>query len=157
MRLINKEVDQKNISAIKVASTAPSISRICYADDVIIFCKAKHFELVSLKKCLEKYCSWSGQLISVEKSSVFPSKGVSINFLRQVKCCWGLNSLPQSTTYLGVPLFLSKNRSNNLKLVKERLESKLSSWKGRNLSWVGRATLIKSVAQSIPTYTMVAL
>ena len=41
--------------------------------------------------------------------------------------------------------------------MKERLKSKLSSWKGRNLSWAGRATLIKSVAQSIPTYTMAAL
>ena len=60
MRLINREVDQKNISAIKVVSTAPPISRLCYVDDVIIFYKAKHFELVSLKKCLEKYCSWSG-------------------------------------------------------------------------------------------------
>ena len=124
---------------------------------MIIFCKAKHSELVSLKKCLEKYCSWSGQLISIEKSGVFPSRGVSINFLRQVKCCWGLNPLLQSTTYVGVPLFLSKNRSNDLKLVKERLESKLSSWKGRNLSWAGRATLIKFMAQSIPTYTMATL
>ena len=103
MRLINREVDQKNISAIKVASTSPPISRLCYADDVIIFYKAKHSELVSLKKCLEKYCSWSSQLISIEKSSVFPSKGVSINFLRQVKCYWGLNFLPQSTTYLAIP------------------------------------------------------
>ena len=66
MRLINREINQKNISAIKVASTAPPISRLCYADDVIIFCKEKHSELVSLKKCLEKYCSWSGQLISIE-------------------------------------------------------------------------------------------
>ena len=124
---------------------------------MIIFCKAKHSELVSLKKCLEKYCSWSGQLISIEKSGVFPSRGVSINFLRQVKCCWGLNPLLQSTTYVGVPLFLSKNRSNDLKLVKERVESKLSSWKGRILSWTGRATLIKSMVQSIPTYTTAAL
>ena len=99
-------------------------------ETIMFFCKAKHSELVSLKKCLEKYCSWFGQLISIEISGVFPSKWVSINFLRQVKCCWGLDSLPQSTTYLGVPLFLSKNRSNDLKLVKERLESKLSSWKG---------------------------
>ena len=157
MRLINREVNKKNISAIKVASSAPPISRLCYADDVIIFCKAKHSKLVSLKKCLEKYCSWSGQLISIEKSGVFPSKGVTIKFLRQVKCCWGLNSLPQSTTYLKVPLFLFKNMSYDVKMVKERLESKLGSWKGRNLSWTRRATLIKFVAQSIPTYTMAIL
>ena len=98
-------------------------------ETIMFFCKAKHSELVSLKKCLEKYCSWPGQLISIEISGVFPSKWVSINFLRQVKCCWGLDSLPQSTTYLGVPPFLSKNRSNDLKLVKERLENKLVAGK----------------------------
>ena len=76
---------------------------------------------------LEKYCTWSSQFISIEKSGVFPSTGVSIKFLCQVKSYWGLNSLPQSTTYLGVSLFLSKNESYDLKLVKERLESKLSS------------------------------
>ena len=86
MRLINKEVYQKNISAIKVASITLPISKLCYANDVIIFYKAKHIELVSLKKCFEKYCSWSGQLISIEKSGVFPSKRVNIKFPRQVKC-----------------------------------------------------------------------
>jgi len=36
----------------------------------------------------------------------------------------------------------------------DRLESKLSGWKSEKLSWVGRATLIKSVAQAISTYSM---
>ena len=72
MRLINREVDWKNISPVKVACIALAISKLCYADDVILFCKAKIFKLASLKMCLEKYCSWFGQLIIVEKSSVFP-------------------------------------------------------------------------------------
>ena len=86
MRLINREVDRKSIPPVKVACTAPAISKLCYVDDVILFCKAKISELASLKMCLEKYYSWSGQLINVEKSSVFPSKGVSSQFLNQIKC-----------------------------------------------------------------------
>ena len=39
-------------------------------------------------------------------------------------------------------------------LSKERLDSKLSGWKSKNLSWSGRATLIKSMAQAIPAYAM---
>ena len=111
MSLINREVDRKSIPPVKVACTTLAISKLCYADNVILFCKAKISELASLKMCLEKYCSWSSQLINVEKSSVFPSKGVSSQFLNQTKCWWGLSSLPQCTTYLGVPLFLSKSRS----------------------------------------------
>ena len=64
--------------------------------------------------------------------------------------------MPQSTTYLGVPLFLSKSKSQGFGYVKERLDSKLKGWKSKNLSWSGRATLIRLVAQAIPTYSMSA-
>ena len=57
LRIINKEVADGNISRVKVSSTTPPISKLCYADDVILFYKAKASELVSFKGCLEKYCS----------------------------------------------------------------------------------------------------
>ena len=57
MRLINREVDQKDTFLVKVANNALVISKLCYADDVILFCKAKISELASLKMWLEKYYS----------------------------------------------------------------------------------------------------
>ena len=79
IRLINREVSQKNLIGVKVFNMPPPppISKLCYADDILLFCKAKSSELAILRNCLEKFCSWSGQSISVEKSSCFPSKGVS--------------------------------------------------------------------------------
>ena len=65
MRLISREVDHGQLTALKVSSSAPPISKLCYADDVILFSKAKMSELSSLKACLEKYCSWSGQKVNV--------------------------------------------------------------------------------------------
>ena len=114
-------------------------------------------ELNDLKNCLEKYCYWLGQVINVEKSGVFPSKGVSQQFLNQIKSCWGINKLPPNSKYLGVPLYLSVSRSRDLSPLKEKLENKLSGWKSKNLSWQGKATLIKSVAQAIPAYSMSAI
>ena len=93
----------------------------------------------------------------MEKSGCFPSKGVCPKFMNQVECCWGLNTLPQSTTYLGVPFFLSKSKSQDFRYVKERLDSKLRKWKSKNLSWFGRTTLIRSMAQAIPAYSMLAI
>ena len=154
MRLISREVDRGQLTTIKVSSNAPSISKLCYLDDVILFSKAKMSELSTLKIYLEKYCSWSGQKVNVEKSGFFPSKGVSQQFLNQIKARWGLNRLPPNTKYLGVPLFFTSSRCKDLQPVKERLENKLSGWKSKNLSWSGRATLIKSVAQTIPAYHM---
>ena len=120
LRLLNREISQKRLSRVKVSNAASPISKLCYADDIILFCKAKFAKISILKSYPEKFCSWSGQLISVKKSSYFPSKGVSSQFISQIKHTWGLNTLPQNATYLGVPLFLSKSRNNDFKFIKEK-------------------------------------
>ena len=115
------------LTAIKVSNNAPPISKLCYANDVILFSKAKMSELSSLKNCLEKYCSWLGQKVNVKKFGIFPSKGVSQQFLKQIKSCSGLNRFPPNTKYLGVPLFFTSSRCKDLQPMKEKLENKLSA------------------------------
>jgi hypothetical protein len=139
-----------------VARNAQPVSKLCYADDVLLFCKAKFHEVNSLVRCINTYCEWSGQKVSIEKSGFFTSKGVHAQFTMQLRNTWGFKKLPQHTKYLGVPLFLSNNKTKDFHYVQERLESRLSGWKSKNLSWMGRATLIKSVAQSTPIYSMAA-
>ena len=112
-------------------------------------------DIRSLMSCLNSYCSWSGQSISIEKSGIFFSKGVHGNFKNQLKSIWGFKTLPENTKYLGIPLFLSNNKRRDFKYLKENLKAKKSSWKCKSLSWMGRATLIKSMALAIPSYTMV--
>ena len=141
---------------VKLRNSAPPISKLCYADDVILLCQARMDDVKSLMSCINTYCAWSGQMVSIEKSGAFYSKGVDTRFQKQVKCLWGLKTLPQSTKYVGVPLFLLHNRKKDFSYVKEKLESKTSSWKSKSLSWMGRATLIKSVAMAIPSYYMAA-
>lgn len=142
MRLINKEISDGNLKGVKISSTAPPLFKLCYADDVLFLCNARIDELATFKRCIERYCEWSGQEISLEKSGVFPSKGVSWQFLNQVRSRWGLKKLSQNIKYLGVPLFLSNNRSKDLAHIIERMENRLSGRKSKNLSSAGRATLI---------------
>ncbi len=146
LRLINREQSLGNLSGVKVAGNAQPITKLYYADDVILFCKVKLQEVNSLVQCIDTYCEWSGQKVSIEKSGFFTSKGVHPQFKMQLKDSWGFQQLPQNTKYLGVPLFLSNNKSKDFRYVQERLESHLSGWKSKNLSWMERATLIKYVA-----------
>ena len=88
-RLINREVAWGNISVTKISNTAPKISKLLYADDVLVFCGAKMSKLNILMQCLNTYCAWSGQMISIEKSGVFASAGVHPQFLKQIKNQWG--------------------------------------------------------------------
>jgi hypothetical protein len=153
-RLINREVARGSIKGVKLGLGAAAISKLFYADDVLLFCGAKISEVDVLMNCIDKYCLWSGQSISIEKSGIFVSKGVHRNFIAHVKNQWGFRQLSQGVKYLGVPLFLSRNKSKDFAYVKEKLEARANGWKSKSLSWMGRATLIKAVAQSSPLYTM---
>jgi hypothetical protein len=153
-RLINREVARGSIKGVKLGLGAAAISKLFYADDVLLFCGAKISEVDVLLNCIDKYCLWLGQSISIEKSGIFVSKGVHRNFIAQVKNQWGFRQLSQGVKYLGVPLFLSRNKSKDFAYVKEKLEARTNGWKSKSLSWMGRATLIKAVAQSSPLYTM---
>jgi hypothetical protein len=84
-KLINREVERGAIKDVKVSPGVAAISQLFYADDVILLCGAKISEVAVLMRCIEKYCLWSGQFISVEKSGLFVSKGVHRNFIVQVK------------------------------------------------------------------------
>ena len=153
-RLISREEIKGNIRGLHLANGVPPITKLFYADDVMLFCNAKMSEIRSLLNCLDCYGKWFGQIISGEKSDIFNSKGVHPEFLRQVKDQLGFKKLRHGTKYLRVPLFLSNNKAKDFAYVKEKVDVRLASWKSKCLSWAGRATLIKSVAQSIPNYTM---
>lgn len=51
-------------------------------------------------------------------------------------------------------MLLSRAPSKDLAFLQDKLETKLSGWRSKCLSWEGRRTLINAVAQSIPTYAM---
>ena len=65
-----------------------------------------------------------------------------------------MKSLKTDFVYLGAPLFLTKAPAKDFKFLQERLEAKLKGWRSKTLSWAGRSSLIKTVAQALPTYTM---
>ena len=153
-RMIIRSTAQRLINGIKIAPSTPGISKLFYADDVLLVCKAKHSEINEIMNILGKYCEWSSQQINFEKSGVFASKGVQSQFLNQLRNQRGLKKLPKGTIYLWVPLLLSSSKKKDFAYLKENLESKASSWKRKSLSWMGKATQVKYVALATPLYTM---
>ena len=49
---------------------------------------------------------------------------------------------------------MGKSKCNTFRQLKERLDNKLSGWKEKMLSHVGKEIFTKAVAQAIPMYTM---
>ena len=54
-RMINRKVAAGSIKAVKVATNAPSISMLSYANDVLLFCGAKISEISNLMKCVDMF------------------------------------------------------------------------------------------------------
>uniref|UniRef100_A0A2N9ED89 Reverse transcriptase zinc-binding domain-containing protein n=1 Tax=Fagus sylvatica TaxID=28930 RepID=A0A2N9ED89_FAGSY len=65
-----------------------------------------------------------------------------------------MKSLKNDAMYLGSPMFTSSSSIKDFKYLQDKLESRLLGWRSKCLSWAGRCTMIKSVAQALPTYTM---
>lgn len=47
------------------------LTHLLYADYMIISCQAIRQNEVAVCKCLEKFSKWYGQMVNVEKSTIF--------------------------------------------------------------------------------------
>lgn len=153
-RITSRAEMEGKITGIKVSRTSPRITRLMYADDLVIYCKANMEEVTEVKRCLDSYCLWTGQQINWEKSEVHFSPNVP-RFQKHHVCRFlGMKECGHSSKYLGSPFCKFTAKNSDFAYVAERLVSKLSGWKSKLLSIAGRVTLIKSVTSAIPSYIM---
>ena len=52
------------------------------------------------------------------------------------------------------PILIGKDKYKSVRLIKERMQSKIQGWQWKMVSQVGKETLIQVVAQAIPIYMM---
>jgi hypothetical protein len=112
-RLLYHEEALGNLHGIKMARSCPSISHLFFADDVMIFSRANDSEARSILNCLTTYSKWSGQVINISKSAMFFSRNCRSEKKNSIKGILNLNLIPARAKYLGIPLFLLKNKSNS--------------------------------------------
>ena len=145
---------EKNISGVKASIGSTPNTHVMYADDIVLFLKACRREANAINDFLEKHCRWSGQMLNRAKSGIIFSKLTHQQTRRGIKHILQMKSLKTDSVYLGAPLFLTKAPTKDFKFLQKRLEAKLNGWRSKTLSWTGRSTVIKMVAQALPTYTM---
>lgn len=150
-----QEFEKKNlIQGIKVARSAPPISHMFFADDCYLFCKASEESASQVLKMLQIFEKASGQQINVEKSSIFYSRNTS-SYLKN-ELCHQLNikEAGENSQYIGLPNMMSRKKTAVFGYIKDRLHERLKGWDKKSLSRGGKEILIKSVAQTLPNYSM---
>lgn len=82
--LINVCVEANQWKAIKVSRDAPGVSHVFFVDDLVLFAEATTENANLMRKCMDSFCSISGQKVSYEKSCVFVSSNVGYNIAKQL-------------------------------------------------------------------------
>lgn len=149
-RLFSWEEFCGRLHRVVAARHASSITHLMFMDNLLIFCRANIPEARSINHLLDLYCSWTGQLINRRKSLVYYTPNTNLEVLATVREELQLKLMSRDNKYLGLPVFMCKDKVRNFAVIKERLNSKMVGWKSKILSQAGRTTLIKSVVTSLP-------
>lgn len=152
--LIQEACNSGSLSGIKLSHFGPSLSHLFFADDSLFFIKASRGDCSELMRIIDVYCEASGQLVNMDKSSVFFSPNTPLSLLDQISAILNVPVNDRPGHYLGLPTVWGRSKKASLAFVKDRLRDKIQSWKLGTLSMAGREVLIKSVALAVPTYPM---
>lgn len=125
-----------------------------FVDDILLFGKASVRQMDKVKDVLHKFCLYSSQAVSFEKSNILFSKNVPAQLRREIIGDSGFTETFSFRKYLGVPLTGKVPRYQDFHYLIDKVKAKLSGWKAKQLSFVGRVMLSKAVIQAIPVYPM---
>jgi hypothetical protein len=119
-----------------------------------MFCRANEKEVNQMKEIINTYQQASGQLVNYNKSEIIYSKKVSQSNKQAINQILPMAVVDHFSKYLGQPTFVGRSKTQTFSYIQDKGWKKLKGWKEKNLSFAGRGTLIKAVAQAIPTYLM---
>lgn len=80
------------------------------------------------------------------------SKNVEVECRQNIINILGVKEVDKHKKYLGLPTIIWRSKKATFACVKEKIWKKLQGWKEKLLSKPGKETIIKFVAQDIPTY-----
>lgn len=122
--LFDDAARRKKIQGFKVASTAPAITHLCFADDSVLFFRAIESDYKEVAHVLKTYEEASGQLVNLEKSGIWFSRNTSHDAKMLARQHLKINNVINSGNYLGLPLFLSLSNRQNFQGVMDKIQKK---------------------------------
>ena len=153
-QVIEEAIIQGHWKPIYASRGGPKLSNLFFADDIILFAEASSSQAQIIQDCLNRFCSASGQKVSLPKSRVYFSKNVSTADRENICAQLGMEVTEDLGTYLGMPTLTSRVTKETYGHLCEKMDRRLSGWKTKYLSLAGRITLAKSTLSALATYSM---
>ena len=151
--LISKAAHNGDIRGVSLCWNGPRITHLFFADDSLLFCRAREEECQSLLEVLANYERAFGQQINRIKTTIFFSKSTNADTQITIQNLLGVIVVRHYEKYLELPSLVGRNKKESFTYIKQQVWKRIQGWEGKLLSQAGREILIKAVAQSLPTYT----
>ncbi|XP_062074097.1 uncharacterized protein LOC133778243 [Humulus lupulus] len=129
------------------------IINLCFADDLVIFCKANSGSVQVVKQVFEDFCNSTDLKANISKSHVFFG-GVSAAVKDQIIQILQLDEGTFPLKYLGIPMRPTKWKMADCGEILKKIKLRLHTWASRHLSYAGRIQLITSVLLGLRNYWM---
>ena len=94
-----------------------------------------------VKVVLDLFCKSFSQKVNQNKSCIFFSKNVCYRRCEELSNLFGCRHTSNLGKCLGVPLLYEKCKVQDFQFIVDHMNQRLSGWKARTLSLVGRITL----------------
>ncbi|XP_060216553.1 uncharacterized protein LOC132644029 [Lycium barbarum] len=153
-RALNSLFDCEQYKGYGMPKLSANLNHLAYADDTIIFTSADKVSLEMIMKVLRKYEGVSVHKIHRNKSCFYLHQNVSATLCHEVEQTTGLTRGVFPFMYLGCPIFNTRKKKVYFNELIKKVKNMLQNWKGRLLSFGGKAVLITSVLQSMPLYLL---
>ncbi|XP_042972967.1 uncharacterized protein LOC122304769 [Carya illinoinensis] len=152
--LLNHAERNRRIHGFPIGRGQININHLLFADDCLLFCRAKAEEWATIKYLLSIYEGASGQKINKDKTSIYFSANTKPEAKDYILGLAGTRATKCYERYLGLPSLVGRSRYKAFKNIIDRVKSKVTNWKTKLLSQAGKEVLLKAVIQALPTYSM---
>lgn len=152
--MISQAIHDGSWLPIQLSKHGPKLSHLFFADDVLLFAKAKPSQARVIAAVLSEFCRISGLKISLEKSRALASKGVPRAWLQKLTGITQIRFTTNLGKYLRFKMFQGRPTKADFVEIMDKINSRLASWKSHLLNKPGRMVLPNSVLSSMPTYGM---
>lgn len=128
-----------------------AITHLCFADDLMLFCKGDANSVCLLMRGLEAFTLTSGLAANRNKSAVYFGNVKEQVHTRIIEMS-GFSEGKFPFRYLGVPISLKRISASDCEILVDKICSRIKCWGSCNLSYATQVQIINSVLMSLYTY-----
>ncbi|XP_016177721.1 uncharacterized protein LOC107620010 [Arachis ipaensis] len=152
--LLHRGEQRQDIFGLRLNHRCARISHLFFADDSILFSWGSEGDCQNLLSILQVYEQVSGQVVNLDKSSVFFSNNTPIQTRDRLAEILQVPHVGNQNKYLGLPSVVQRSKRVTFNYIRNKVNKKLQHWKRALLFSSGREVLIKAVATAVPLYTL---